>query len=63
MPDNEKREASIVLLIYYLLHFTFGLIALYFSFQRNKGFELGSFLAAIFMPYIYVPYALAVPMK
>ena len=63
MDDHEETEVSIVLLIYYLVHFILGLIALYFSFQRNKGFELGSFLAAIFMPYIYVPYALAVPIK
>ena len=35
------------------------LVALYFSFQRNNGFELGSFLMAITFPPIYIVYYLA----
>jgi hypothetical protein len=30
--------------------------ALYLSFKRNKGFELGSFLVALIFPVLYIPY-------
>ena len=38
-----------------------GAYALYLSFQRNQGFDLGSFLAACCCSWCYVAYALAVP--
>ena len=38
-------------------------IALYMSFRRNKGFELGSFLAALIFSPLYIVYALAVPIE
>ena len=44
---------------YSIIHFIAFLIALYFSFKRNNGFDLGSFLVACFCPYIYIVYYLA----
>ena len=44
---------------YGAIHFVVFLIALYLSFKRNNGFDLGSFLVALFCPYIYVIYYLA----
>ena len=35
------------------------IVALYLSFQRNKGFNLGSFLVALFFPIIYIIYYVA----
>jgi len=42
-----------------IIHSIFLLIAIYFSFKRNNGFDLGSFLIAIIVPEIYVVYVLA----
>jgi len=45
--------------IYALLN----LYAIFLSFHRNGGFHLGAFLAALFFPWIYIAYALAVPVR
>ena len=39
-------------------HSIFASFALYLSFKLNKGFNIGSFLAASIFPYIYIPYVL-----
>lgn len=39
-----------------LIHFVAFVIAIYLSFKRNNGFELGSFLVACICPYIYIIY-------
>lgn len=40
-----------------------GVYAIYLSFQRNSGFNLGSMLAACCCSWCYVAYALAVPVQ
>ena len=35
-------------------------IALFFSFKRNNGFNIGSLLIAVMYPEIYIIYAIAV---
>jgi len=42
-----------------LLYMIVVLIALYMSFKRNNGFDLGSFLVAFFFSPIYIAYYLA----
>jgi hypothetical protein len=42
-----------------LIYFIITVIALYLSFRRNKGFNLGSFLVALIFPYIYIIYYFA----
>ena len=42
-----------------IIYCAITLIALYLSFQRNNGFELGSFLIALLFAPIYIIYALA----
>lgn len=43
----------------YFLHIVIGLFALYCSFKRNHGLEIGSFLMALIFPEIYVVYYFA----
>jgi len=50
----------IIGVIYSILHFFVALLAIYFSFKRNNGFDLSSMIAAIFFPWIYVIYVFAV---
>lgn len=45
------------------LHTIVLLAAVFVSFTRNQGFELGSFLAAVFLSPFYLLYAIAVPYK
>ena len=48
------------------LHFfsiVMSLFAIYLSFRRNRGFHLGSFLAAALFSPLYLLYVLAVPKK
>lgn len=41
---------------YGVFHFVAFILALYLSFKRNNGFNLGSFLVACLCPYIYIIY-------
>ena len=66
MSDKQQIEEEMVLMqpvsqMWRIIHFVFVSISLFFAFKRNSGFDLGAFLAAVIMPYIYLPYALAVP--
>ena len=45
--------------LYTIIHTICVLLAIYFSFKRNNGFSLGSFLAASMAPQIYILYVLA----
>lgn len=49
---------SILLSIFY---FVLTSVAVYMSFRRNEGFNLGSFLAALIFSPVYIAYALAKP--
>lgn len=42
-----------------IIYFIITLIALYLSFKRNNGFNLGSFLVALIFPPIYIVYFIA----
>jgi len=42
-----------------LIYLIITLMALYLSFKRNNGFNLGSFLIALFFPPIYIVYYFA----
>ena len=42
-----------------LIYLIIAIIALYLSFKRNNGFNLGSFLVALFFPPIYIIYYFA----
>jgi hypothetical protein len=44
---------------YYIFHVIMSFIALYLSFRCNRGFDVGSFLAASLFPYIYIIYILS----
>jgi hypothetical protein len=46
-----------------LVYLCITMIALYFSFERNKGFDLGSFLVALLFSPIYIVYYLATQNK
>ena len=50
-------------LIWQILNLTIFVFAIYLSFKRNNGFDLGSFLAACCCSICYVVYALAVPIS
>lgn len=59
---EEKASAggSVVIVLWYIVNFVVGIYALYLSFQRNNGLDIGSLLAACCYPWCYVAYALAV---
>ncbi len=63
VDDEENNRVTTGAIIggvtYSLIHFTAFIIALYLSFQRNKGFDLGSFIFAFCCPYIYIIYYFA----
>ena len=42
-----------------ILHTLFLVIAIYFSFKRNNGFSLLSFIVAVLLPELYIIYVLA----
>lgn len=46
-----------------IVYFLITSVAVYLSFKRNRGFNLGPFLAALFFSPLYIIYALAVPIK
>ena len=47
-------------ILYTITHFIISLFAIYLSFKCNNGFKLSSFLVALFCPYIYIIYEIAV---
>lgn len=42
--------------VLHIIYIIIALWALYLSFKRNRGFDLGSFLLALFFPPIYIMY-------
>jgi len=56
MPFPEPFKHTFVSLIHTIL----AIFALYLSFICNKGFDLASFLAATFCPYVYILYVFAI---
>jgi len=42
-----------------LIYGLMTLFALYLSFLYNGGFDIGGFLGAIAVPFVYIPYKLA----
>lgn len=59
--NSTYNKMNIFDTIFYLLGFIITGYALYLSFSCNKGFHLGSFLAALFFSPIYLIYRLAIP--
>lgn len=59
-PEVERMNADFRNTVISLIHTLAAFYAIYLSFRCNKGFHLGSFTVAIFCPYIYIIYALAV---
>tara|TARA_B100001939_G_C16801672_1_gene555946 strand:+ start:591 stop:881 length:291 start_codon:yes stop_codon:yes gene_type:complete len=58
VPEGLK---GLIEALWNIVNILVGAYALYLSFQRNQGFDLGSFLAACCCSWCYVAYALAVP--
>jgi hypothetical protein len=46
-------------LIYTIMHIIISLFAIYLSWKCNNGFNLLSFIVALFCPYLYIIWALA----
>lgn len=46
-------------MVYTIAHLIISLFAIYLSWRCNNGFNLLSFLVALFCPYLYIIYALA----
>ncbi|GIS52289.1 MAG: hypothetical protein Ct9H90mP28_0050 [Paracoccaceae bacterium] len=59
--DKNKNKSNSLEILIVLIHFAIALFAIFLSFKRNNGFNILSFLAALFFPIIYCLYALAVP--
>jgi hypothetical protein len=60
----QQLKASVdgVSLLWGIINLLVGLYALYLSFSRNQGIDLGSLLVAFCCSWCYVAYALAVPL-
>ena len=62
MKEPKKgREITVGLSVYGIIHLVCFFIALFISLRCNKGFDLGSFLAACCCSPLYVIYKLALP--
>ncbi len=60
--QNKKNNSGISLnILIQLIHIAIALLAIFLSFQRNKGFNIKSFLLALLFPIFYCLYAFAVP--
>jgi len=67
MSDKQKEEIleetnceiDIKRYFYTVLHIVLSFFAVYLSYKCNEGFNLSSFLVAIFFPYVYIVYKLA----
>jgi len=42
-----------------LIYLLLSMFAIYLSFKCNNGFSFWGFLAALFFPFIYIPFKLA----
>jgi len=56
---KEKRCENNGKYFYFVFHVILALLAIYLSYRCNSEFRLGSFLFALFFPYIYIIYILA----
>ncbi len=45
--------------IYSIFHTLLAIMAIYLAYRCNRGFDLGSFLAACCFPYLYIIYIFA----
>ncbi len=54
-----SRTGRTIAIIYGIVHFIVGVIAIYLSFKCNGGFRVGPTLASIFFPYFYLIYLFA----
>jgi len=71
--DNKKEDKEtfvtngksqgVIEALWGIFNIIIGVYALYLSFQRNQGFDLGSLLVACCCSMCYVAYALAVPVS
>ena len=59
MTCPESFATVLVNRTFMLIYLAIAVFALYLSFKCNGGFDILSFLAALFFPYIYIPYVLA----
>jgi hypothetical protein len=61
MSSNDSQSIGSLLVnkIFMLIYLAIAVFALYLAFKCNNGFEIWSFLGALFFPYIYIPYKLA----
>ena len=64
--EEEKPNQNVVVvkkpcygMLYSIAHFIISLFAVYLSWRCNNGFNVLSFLVALFCPYLYILYALA----
>lgn len=65
-PEDKKIQKKVQIIqvpvcrntLYQVIHSICVLISIYFSFKRNNGFSLGSFMVAITFPQIYILYVL-----
>jgi hypothetical protein len=55
--QNEKRSDCFSL--YYITHLIISFFAIYLSWRCNNGFDLLSFVVALFCPHLYIIWALA----
>jgi hypothetical protein len=53
---TEPEEKSPFRMLYTVFHLIVSVFAIYLSFKCKKSFDLLSFLAALFFPYIYILY-------
>lgn len=65
--NNVRRNkndilVSIILFLVNILNFIIFIYAIFLSFKRNKGFNLGSFLSACCCSICYILYAFANPL-
>tara|TARA_B100000902_G_C27132203_1_gene824227 strand:+ start:93 stop:332 length:240 start_codon:yes stop_codon:yes gene_type:complete len=58
---NSNNTTKILNVLIWLIHLAIAFLAIYLSFKRNNGFNIKSFLLALFFPIIYIAYAFAVP--
>jgi hypothetical protein len=59
--DSTDGVAVILILLFWAIDMILFVWAIYLSFRRNNGFDIGAFLAACCCSPCYVVYALAVP--
>ena len=59
VDDNPPQQPSSSANLWGIIHLVLAIFALYLSFLCNNGFNILSFLAALFCPYLYIPYVLA----